>query len=432
MKFTEFDLKPEVQKALDEMGYIDMTPIQEQSIPPILEGRDLAGLAETGSGKTSACAVPLVNVTDPTLNAIQHLVLVPTRELALQYVQEVDDVARYSGVVPFAVYGGFDISIQKAKLNHEVHILVATPGRLIDLIWNTKLDLTHVRTVVLDEADEMLNMGFIDDVDFILSCMLQEHQTLLFSATMPPEIAGLTSKYLTDPAHIELNKDQRAPQSLEHHFLHSGNDRLKTLTEFLDGNGVEQAIIFINTRDHGSELNSKLRRTLPSVEYLHGGLDQDRRTSIFNRFKERQIKYMIATDVAGRGLDFSHVTHVINYDFPFNAETYTHRTGRTGRMGRKGVALTLVTDRDLRGLKTLLRDNQIVPQWSGGEPDLTGLSPARPRGQGNGQGRSSGSGAQHKGPNGSPSGPRRQGGGGGRGRRSGGAGRGGSGSTATA
>ena len=255
MKFTEFDLRPEVQKALDEMGFVDMTPIQEESIPSILEGKDIVGLAETGSGKTSACAVPLVNVTDTSLTAVQHLILVPTRELALQFVQEVDDVARYSGVVPFAVYGGFDIGIQKAKLNHGVHILVATPGRLIDLIWNTKLDLTNVRTVVLDEADEMLNMGFIDDVDFILSCLLQEHQTLLFSATMPPEISGLTEKYLTDPVRVELNKDQRAPQSLEHHFLHSGRDRLKTLTGFLEGNGVEQAIIFINTRDHGSELH---------------------------------------------------------------------------------------------------------------------------------------------------------------------------------
>ena len=422
MKFTEFDLRPEVQKALDEMGFVDMTPIQEESIPSILEGKDIVGLAETGSGKTSACAVPLVNVTDTSLTAVQHLILVPTRELALQFVQEVDDVARYSGVVPFAVYGGFDIGIQKAKLNHGVHILVATPGRLIDLIWNTKLDLTNVRTVVLDEADEMLNMGFIDDVDFILSCLLQEHQTLLFSATMPPEISGLTEKYLTDPVRVELNKDQRAPQSLEHHFLHSGRDRLKTLTGFLEGNGVEQAIIFINTRDHGSELHSKLRHTVSSVEYLHGGLDQDRRTSIFHRFKEQQIKYMIATDVAGRGLDFSHVSHVINYDFPYNSDIYTHRTGRTGRMGRKGVALTLVTDRDLRGLKNLLRDNRIEPLWSGGEPDLSALGPAR-RGS-HGQGRKSGSGARRKEHHGPPQG--------GRHRRGGGRGRGGSGGGAKA
>ena len=185
MKFTEFDLKPEVHKALAEMGYDDMTPIQEKAIPHILDGRDLLGLAETGSGKTAACGVPIVNAADPEAQAIQYLILVPTRELALQYVQELDSLASHTGAVCFAVFGGFDMGIQKAKLNHGVQVLVATPGRLIDFIWNTRLDLTQVRTVVLDEADEMLKMGFIEDVDFILSCLLQEHQTLMFSATMP-------------------------------------------------------------------------------------------------------------------------------------------------------------------------------------------------------------------------------------------------------
>ncbi|MBT6144276.1 MAG: DEAD/DEAH box helicase, partial [Gemmatimonadetes bacterium] len=162
MKFTELDLKPDILSGLAEMGYEDMTPIQEQAIPHILAGRDVVGLAETGSGKTSACAIPMVNVTDIENRVIQHLILVPTRELALQYVQEIDDVAKNSGVVPFAVFGGFDIGVQKAKLNHGVHILVATPGRLIDLIWNTKIDMQQVQTVVLDEADEMLDMGFIE------------------------------------------------------------------------------------------------------------------------------------------------------------------------------------------------------------------------------------------------------------------------------
>ncbi len=440
MKFTELELRPEVLNALEEMGFVEMTPIQEEAIPPVMEGRDLVGLAETGSGKTSACAVPLVDGTDRELNAIQHLILVPTRELALQYVQEVGEVARYADVATFAVYGGFDMSIQKAKLNHGVHILVATPGRLIDFIWNTKLDLTQVRTVVLDEADEMLNMGFIDDVDFILSCLLQDHQTLLFSATMPREIAVLADKYLTDPVRVELNRDRRAPQSLEHHFLHSGHDRLKTLTGFLEGNGVEQAIIFCNTRDRGSELYGRLRRQFSSVDFLHGGLDQNRRTSIFNRFREKQIKYMVATDVAGRGLDFTHVSHVINYDFPFNPLTYTHRTGRTGRMGRKGVAVTLVTDRDLRGLKTLLHANRIEPLWSGREPDLSGLGPSRSRRHsqdtrksGGGKGSSGGRRREHHGPphhgehHGQDGGTRRsgksRGGRGGGGKRRGGGGR---------
>jgi len=398
MKFSELDLKPELQESLKRMGYEEMTPIQEQTIPHVIKGADVMGLAETGSGKTAACAVPLVNATDVDLNAIQHLILVPTRELALQYVQEVDDLAGDSGVVPFAVFGGFDISIQKAKLNHCVHILVATPGRLIDLIWNTRLDLTQVRTVVLDEADEMLKMGFIEDVDWILSCMLQERQTLLWSATMPGEIDGMARKYLKDPVRIELNRDQRAPQSLQHHFLHAGRNRLTELTKYLKDDAVKQAIIFCNSRDKASELHRELRRQFTSMESIHGGLDQGKRTSIFRGFKELKIKYMVATDVAGRGLDFSHVTHVINYDLPFNSEIYTHRTGRAGRMGRTGVALTLVSDRDLGSLKEILRKNVIEPHWVGDAPDMDGVSRRgggnRSRGRGDGRSGSSGQGSR--------------------------------------
>jgi ATP-dependent RNA helicase DeaD len=374
LKFTEFDLKPEILSGLAEMGYEDMTPIQEQAIPHILAGRDVVGLAETGSGKTSACAIPMVNMTDTENRVIQHLILVPTRELALQYVQEIDDVAKNSGVVPFAVFGGFDIGVQKSKLNHGVHILVATPGRLIDLIWNTKIDMQQVRTVVLDEADEMLDMGFIEDVDFILSCMLQQYQVLLFSATMPAEIEKLTTKYLKDPVKVVLNRDQGAPSSLQHHFLHVRGDRTQQLLDFLsDEEDVNQVIVFCNSRDKGGELYRTFRRTFRNTEYIHGGLDQDRRISIFDRFKERKIKFMIATDVAGRGLDFSHVTHVINFDFPFNPEIYAHRTGRTGRMGRIGTALTMVTDRDLGNLKRLLTVREISPEWRGREPDLTNV-----------------------------------------------------------
>ena len=384
VKFTDTNLKPGVLAALQDMGFDEMTPIQELAIPHILEGSDLLGLAETGSGKTSACGVPLVDGTDPEPRSIQHLILVPTRELALQYVQELDDVAKHSDVVCFAVFGGFDMSIQKSKLKHGVHILVATPGRLIDFIWNTKLDLTQVRTVVLDEADEMLKMGFIEDVDFILSCLLQEHQTLMFSATMPPEIDSLAKRFQKDPVRIELNREQQAPQSLQHHFLHSGRNRLQALKGYLDDDGVRQALIFCNSRDKASDLHQELRREFRSLEIIHGGLSQDKRTSLFHRFREQKIKYMIATDVAGRGLDFTHVTHVINFDFPLNPEIYTHRTGRTGRMGRTGIAMTIVTDRDLGGLKSLLKTKDIEPTWHGEEPDLATVG-ARRGGRGRGR-----------------------------------------------
>ena len=398
MKFIEFDLKPEIFSALAEMGYEETTPIQEEAIAPILAGHDVMGLAETGSGKTAACGIPLVQQTDPELNAIQAMILVPTRELALQYVTELETVASHSGVVPFAVYGGLDIGLQKAKLNHKVHILVATPGRLIDLIWNTKIDLTQIRTVVLDEADEMLNMGFIEDVDFILDCLLQEHQTLLFSATMPPEIERLVDKYQTDPVRVELIRARRAPTSLEHHFVHVGRDRTRALLDTLREDEVEQVLIFCNSRDKGGELYRELRRRLQSVDYIHGGLDQERRTSIYNNFRQKSIKHLVATDVAGRGMDFTHVSHVVNYDFPFNADIYTHRTGRAGRMGRTGTAVTLVGDRDLRNLKSLLRVIEVKPTWRGDEPDLTRIASTsgrhRPRGKGGPGGRRS----EHHGP----------------------------------
>jgi len=399
MKFTEFDLKPEVLSALVEMGYEETTPIQEETIPPILAGKDVMGLAETGSGKTSACGIPLVQHTDADQNAIQAMILVPTRELALQYVTELEKVASHSDVVAFAVYGGLDINLQKAKLNHKVHILVATPGRLIDLIWNTKIDLTQIRTVVLDEADEMLNMGFIEDVDFILDCLLQERQTLLFSATMPPEIEKLVDKYQTDPVRVALIRDRRAPTSLQHHFQHVGRDRTRALIETLREDGMEQAIIFCNSRDKGGDLYRDLRRQLQSVDYIHGGLDQDRRTSIFNKFRSKEIKYMVATDVAGRGLDFTHVSHVINYDFPFNPDIYTHRTGRAGRMGRTGTAVTLVADRDLRNLKSLLRVIEVEPTWRGEEPDLSRVkSTGGRRGGARGKGGPRGRRSEHHGP----------------------------------
>ena len=389
MKFAELALQPEILRALSEIGYEELTPIQEETIPHILAGKDVMGLAETGSGKTGACAVPLVQRIDPSLKAVQVLILVPTRELALQYVQEVDQIARHTRVIPFAVFGGFDVDIQKAKLRHGVHLLVATPGRLIDLVWNSRLDLSRVRTVVLDEADEMLKMGFIEDVDFIMSFMIHQHQTLLFSATMPPQIERLTRKYLRDPVRIRLNADQIAPQSLEHHFQMVSRDRLSALVEYLEKTRIEQAILFCNSREKAGELLRSLQGRVGSVEIIHGGLDQNRRTSIFRRFRQKKIKFLIATDVAGRGLDFSHVTHIVNYDFPLNAQIYTHRTGRTGRMGRKGTALTFVRDRNLHDLKEILRINRIEPVWEGEVPDLSRVN-GKTRKNGNGRGRPSG------------------------------------------
>lgn len=388
MKFEDAKLKPDLQKALTKMGFLDMTPIQEATLPHVLEGRDLVGLAETGSGKTSACAVPVVNMTEPSERVIQVLVLAPTRELAQQYVSEIDRLAEYTGVEPFAIFGGFDMSIQSAKLRNGVHILVATPGRLIDFLYNSDvLTLKNVKTLILDEADEMLDMGFWDDVNFIMSCMVHEHQTLLFSATMPNEISELVKTFLKDPVRIQLNKDQVAPQSLKHLFkMTRPHERTQEALDFVRQEDVGQSIFFVNTRGGGDKLLKELKQNLNSIDYIHGGLSQEVRTSIFNKFRSKKIKHMIATDVAGRGLDFSHVTHVINYDFPRDPESYTHRTGRTGRMGRKGKAFSLITGRDMECLKRVLANSNIEDTWLGDKPDLSRKSSPRKRNDGSGRG----------------------------------------------
>jgi ATP-dependent RNA helicase DeaD len=384
MLFSELHLKPEILKALDEMGYKEPTPIQEKSFTAILSGRDLLARAETGSGKTGACGIPLVQRIDPSIKAIQVLILVPTRELALQYVEEINNIARYTEVAPFAIFGGASMEIQKAKLSDGVHVLVATPGRLIDFLYHTtSVELSQVRTLVLDEADEMLKMGFLEDVDFILSCLIHDHQTLLFAATLPDEINRLIGTYLKKPMRVELNKEQISPQSLAHHFRFvSWRNRLDALMEYLKAERVSQAIIFCNSRHHGQKLLRDLQGKFDSLEYIHGGLEQPKRTSIFDRFRRHEIILMVATDVAGRGLDFSHVSHVINYDYPADHETYTHRTGRTGRMGRSGTAMTFVTDKELGSLKGLLESNRINPIWQGSSPNLQNIPRHKDRGNG--------------------------------------------------
>ncbi|MCH9022800.1 MAG: DEAD/DEAH box helicase, partial [Planctomycetes bacterium] len=249
----------------------------------------------------------------------------------------------------------------------------------IDLLRNSPLTLKHVHTVVLDEADEMLKMGFIDDVNFIMSCILNRKQTLFFSATLPPRVKEVVDTYLTDPVLVELNIDQIAPQSLIHKFLYLGHGhKFSKLVDCLRDLPIVQAIIFCNSRIGGEKLHHRLKKDFRSIDFIHGGVPQNRRTAIYNRFKSKQIKLMVATDLASRGLDFSHVTHVINFDFPKNTEIYTHRTGRTARMGREGTALTFVTERDLQDLNTLLRTNDIKPNWAEKEPPLrTHAKPAR-------------------------------------------------------
>jgi len=376
MKFSELNLPADILKSIVAMGYDEMTPVQEATYPIISEGRDLCALAETGSGKTAACAIPLIQKIDATVNAIQSLVIVPTRELCIQYVNEIYKIGAGFGVVPFGVYGGFSKGIQVAKLNHEVHVLVATPGRLIDLMYDGALSLSQVQCVVLDEADELLQIGFLDDIEFIMSCILQQHQTLLFAATMGNDIKKLVDKGLRDPQHITLIQDRPSPESIEHHFEYvHPKDKQSKLMSYLESEETQQVIIFCNARHKVDTLYRNMKKEMKHVEYIHAGLSQEKRSSIYRNYRNNKVNCLIATDVAGRGLDFTNVSHVVNWDFPGDGEQYTHRTGRSGRMGRKGKALTFLTKRDLSQARKLIRKLRIQPLWIGKDPLKEGALP---------------------------------------------------------
>lgn len=373
MKFSELNLPSNILKSLHRMGFEDMTPIQEETYPIISAGQDLCALAETGSGKTAACVIPLIQKIDISQNNIQGLVIVPTRELCLQYVTDIQRIAEKTDLAPFAIYGGFSRDIQIAKLQHGVHILVATPGRLIDLLYEGHVELSNVKCAILDEADELLQEGFFSEIKLVLSCILQEHQTILFSATMADDIKELAHECLRDPKHISLVKKRAAPVSIEHcfYYLHP-KDKESKLLQFIKDEKINQAIIFCNARHLVDKLHRTLRDTIKHVDFIHAGIPQERRTSIIRKFRKKDIQYLIATDVAGRGLDFSHVSHVINWDFPGGAEQYTHRTGRAGRMGRKGKAVTFVTNRDKSSYSKLIRNKKITPVWIGKDPTAGG------------------------------------------------------------
>jgi len=369
MKFRDLDLPSKILRAIEKMGYEEMTLIQEATYQTILSGRDLCALAETGSGKTAACVIPLVQKIDTAHNAIQGLVIVPTRELCIQYVTEIRNISMHTEVVPFAVYGGFDKEIQVAKLNAKVHVLVATPGRLIDLIYDHSIDLSQVKCVILDEADELMKADFLEDIEFIMSCLMQEHQTLLFAATMAADIRKLAQHRLHDPQQVSLIEKRAAPESIEHYFvyLHPKNKQKELLT-YLKKEQVSQAIIFCNARHKVDRLFHNLRKEIKNIDYIHSGLSQGKRTSIFRNFKNGNVRYLIATDVAGRGLDFSRVSHIMNWDFPNDGEAYTHRTGRSGRMGKKGKAFSFVARSDLPNLRKVIRKKNINPFWIGKDP----------------------------------------------------------------
>jgi len=390
--FTDLGINDELAAILKTKGFEHPTPIQKQTIPLILDGKDLIGQAETGSGKTAACAIPLVQQVDKSINDIQTLILTPTRELALQYLDEVSSFGTPYGVTPFVIYGGFNKDIHLAKLRSGVQILVATPGRLIDIIYNHYLTLENLKTMVIDEADEMLKIGFIEDVDFIKSCIVQKHQTLLFSATMPPPIKRLAGKYMKDAVHIKLNVDQSGPSSLTHYVSHTDSRaKDRQLSMLLAQKEIAQAIVFCNTRTRVKSLYKSLQDKFSGADYLHGGMEQNLRTRIMDKFRAKKIKFIITTDVMARGIDVRSVSHIINYDFPKTSESYVHRTGRTARLGKEGTAISLITRSDKEILKEVSEKYGINPVAFPGSDAQAGDSGSRQR-------RASGGSAEGRGP----------------------------------
>ncbi len=368
--FEDYKLGSEILTALARMGFKEPTPVQSQALPLVLGGHDLIATAETGSGKTAACAIPICDRVDTSRKEIQALIVVPTRELALQYATETQTIGKEKGVKAYALFGGEDLGLQRAKMAAGVHVMVATPGRLIDLVYQRLIDLTHVETLILDEADEMLSMGFYEDLEFIIQCLVHDHQTLLFSATMPKEITSIAKQHMKSPKEVKLIAKKAAPKNLEHKFVYCRNagGRPKVVLDLIKKNSPKQSLIFCQSRRQVEDLCRDLKSHLPGVDFLHGGLSQNLRTTITNKFRSQKLRHLVVTDVAARGLDFSHVTHVFIYQLGRDIDTYVHRSGRTGRSGRKGVCISLVTNRELSLVPRIEKKIGKEIEWMGPKP----------------------------------------------------------------
>jgi ATP-dependent RNA helicase DeaD len=342
--FMQFNLKPALVQAVVERGYENPTPIQTKVIPVMLKGQDLIGQAKTGTGKTAAFALPMLHNLVSEWNQVQCLVVTPTRELAKQVAQAIHDYGRFLDVQVLPVYGGQPYGRQIHRLKDGVDVVVGTPGRLIDLINRKALDLSTTHMVILDEADEMLSMGFIEDIETILEKTPQTRQTSLFSATMPREILKLAEKYLHEPHTVSVEDKQLTVESIDQRFyMVNASDKLSALTRLFEMEDITSALIFTKTRVGSDELANQLASRNYPAEALNGDLSQDARERVLNRFKQNKIKVLVATDVAARGLDIDDISHVFNFDLPYDVESYVHRIGRTGRAGKAGIAISLIT-----------------------------------------------------------------------------------------
>ena len=358
--FEALGIDARLIQATDELGYVNPTAIQEQAIPLLLSGtQDFIGLAQTGTGKTAAFGLPLLHIIDAAARYPQALVVCPTRELCLQIVKEIELFKKYmTGVSVVAVYGGASIGLQIRDLKRGVQIVVATPGRLIDLIERKAINLEQIKYVVLDEADEMLNMGFQDDIEFILKNTPQRESTWLFSATMPPEIRKVSKRYMKDPKEVTVGKMNTANKSIDHqYYVTTAQHRYETLKRIIDFNPGIYGIIFTRTKLDAQEISERLTREGYDIDALHGDLTQGQRDKVMGQFRDKSLQLLIATDVAARGIDVVGITHVINYELPDDVEIYTHRSGRTGRAGNLGICISIVHAKEMYKFKQIERIN---------------------------------------------------------------------------
>lgn len=356
MKFSELGLDADILKAIKRSGFEEATPIQEETIPLVLKGQDVIGQAQTGTGKTAAFGLPIIQRMDTAKHQIQAVVISPTRELAIQTQEELFRLSKDKRGKVQVVYGGADIRRQIQNLRNPPQILVGTPGRVLDHMRRKTVDFSHVETLVLDEADEMLDMGFLEDIESIISAVPDERQTLLFSATMPKQILRIGEKFMTDPSVVKIKAKELTTDLVDQFYVKAREfEKFDTMTRIIDVQAPELTIIFGRTKRRVDELSKGLEARGYNAAGIHGDLTQQRRMSIMNKFKAGKLDILVATDVAARGLDISGVTHVYNYDIPQDPESYVHRIGRTGRAGHHGVSVTFVTPNEMDYLRVIER-----------------------------------------------------------------------------
>jgi ATP-dependent RNA helicase DeaD len=358
--FEDLKLSREMKRAIADMGFEEATPIQSLALPHILDGKDVIGQAQTGTGKTAAFGIPVLENLDSSVKGVQAVILCPTRELAIQVAEEIKKLSKYKKTTVLPVYGGQPIERQIKALKRGVQIIIGTPGRVMDHIHRRTLRMDHVKMIILDEADEMLDMGFRDDIEFVLEHIPKERQMLLFSATMSPQILGITRKYQNKPEMLKVaHQELTVPEIEQIYFEVKEQMKLDVLTRLIDMHNLKLALVFCNTKRRVDRLVGHLQTRGYFADGLHGDMSQNQRDRVMNKFRKGQIEILVATDVAARGIDVDDVEAVFNYDVPNNEEYYVHRIGRTGRAGRKGQAFTFVSGKEIYQLRDIQRYTKV-------------------------------------------------------------------------